>query len=104
MPKPCWLQQCEFSPKRVTHCASQGQQQLSVVSADQQPLVETQQLPPKAGALSDGDVQRVLAHQRVYLKQQRAFYRACIGSDDAFDPTQVPAFVNCIFKVPAGSS
>ena len=68
----------------------QDQQQLSVVSADQQALAKMRQLLPKAGALSDSDVQRVLAHRRAYLKQQRAFDRVCMGSNDAFDPTQVP--------------
>lgn len=68
----------------------QGQQQLCVVTVGQQTVSEVQQLPPKAGALSDGDVQRVLAHRRAYLKQQRAFDRACMGTDEAFDPTQVP--------------
>ena len=53
-------------------------------------LSEVHQLTPKAGALSDGDVQRVLAHRRAYLKQQRAIDRACMGSGEAFDPTQVP--------------
>lgn len=71
-------------------CAFQGQQQLCVVSADQQTLSEVHQLLPKGGALSDADVQRVLAHRQAYLKQQRAFDRACMGSDEAFDPTQVP--------------
>ena len=82
----------------------QGQQQLSVVSADQQRLAKIRQLPPKAGALADSDVQRVLAHRRAFLNQQRAFDRVCMGSNDAFDPTQVPALNTSILDVPAASS
>ncbi|KAL3163209.1 hypothetical protein ABBQ32_009611 [Trebouxia sp. C0010 RCD-2024] len=50
---------------------------------------KVQRLQPKAGALSDSDVHRILAHRRAYLKQQRAFDRACVDSNEAFDPTQV---------------
>lgn len=40
--------------------------------------------------LSDSDVHRILAHRRAYIKQQRAFDRACVGNEHAaFDPTQV---------------
>lgn len=62
---------------------------MTYVGADQPPLLKVQRLQPKAGALSDSDVHRILAHRRAYLKQQRAFDRACVDSNEAFDPTQV---------------
>lgn len=65
---------------------------------DPQPLiaaVQANQLGPASSALLDGDVHRILAHRRAYLKQQRAFDRACVGTEHfEFDPTQVkPMFM-----------
>lgn len=66
---------------------------------DPQPLVaavQATQLGPASGALLDADVHRILVHRRAYLKQQRAFDRACVGTEQfEFDPTQVkPIFAN----------
>lgn len=69
--------------------ALQGRLQVSNSSINMQALTEVQHAPEAKSALSDGDVQRILAHRRTYLRQQRAFDRACIGSNDPFDPTQV---------------
>ena len=69
--------------------ALQGQLQLSSSNINTAALVELQHAPEAASVLSDGDVQRILAHRRAFLKQQRAFDRACIGSNEPFDPTQV---------------
>ena len=61
---------------------------------DTQLLAAASQVRPPAASsscgLSDSDVHRVLAHRRAYIKQQRAFDRACVGNEHAaFDPTQV---------------
>ena len=51
---------------------------------------QNKQPAPASGALSDADVHRILGHRRAYIKQQRAFDRACVGNDQAtFDPTLV---------------
>ena len=71
----------------------QGNQQLSLGEANQ-PGLQTANAASRSSALSDDYVQRILAHRRAYLKQQRTFDRACIGSSEAFDPTQVRACNN----------
>ena len=60
---------------------------------DMQLLATASQVKPPAASscgLSDSDVHRILAHRRAYIRQQRAFDRACVGNEHAaFDPTQV---------------
>ncbi len=66
---------------------------MTAVPGDAQLLVAASQIKPAAASscgLSDSDVHRILAHRRAYIKQQRAFDRACVGNEHAaFDPTQV---------------
>lgn len=72
------------SPQTAPVTATPGDTQL-VAAASQVKL-------PAASScgLSDSDVHRILAHQQAYIKQQRAFDRACVGNEHAaFDPTQV---------------
>ncbi|KAL0042423.1 hypothetical protein WJX77_011936 [Trebouxia sp. C0004] len=60
---------------------------------DTQVLAAASQVKPPAASscgLFDSDVHRILAHRRAYIKQQRAFDRACVGNEHAaFDPIQV---------------
>jgi len=72
------------SPQTAPVTATPGDTQL-VAAASQVKL-------PAASScgLSDSDVHRILAQQQAYIKQQRAFDRACVGNEHAaFDPTQV---------------
>ncbi len=66
---------------------------VTAASGDTQLLATASQVRPPAASscgLSDSDVHRILAHRRGYIKQQRAFDRACVGNEHAaFDPTQV---------------
>jgi len=66
---------------------------VTAASGDTQLLATASQVRPPAASscgLSDSDVHRILAHRWGYIKQQRAFDRACVGNEHAaFDPTQV---------------
>ncbi|KAL0050161.1 hypothetical protein WJX82_005522 [Trebouxia sp. C0006] len=66
---------------------------ITAAPGDTQLLAAASEFKPAAASscgLSDSDVHRILAHRRAYIKQQRAFDRACVGNEHAaFDPTQV---------------
>ena len=90
------IQHSRYNPVICQLCLVQGDLQVAGLkgsSADAQPVVAAvheKQIGDANGALADADVHRILAHRRAYLKQQRAFDRACVGTEQfAFDPTQV---------------
>jgi len=102
---PFWLYKKQETKNLVVMVILQGSPVTALITAapgDTQLLAAASEFKPAAASscgLSDSDVHRILAHRRAYIKQQRAFDRACVGNEHAaFDPTQVllsmPPFAN----------
>lgn len=63
---------------------------LLALAEEESPQAEDRAVQEQDCGLSDADVQRILAHRRAFIRQQRAHDRACLdGTDTAFDPVQV---------------